>query len=76
MKVKIPQKNKPKSWELINPIILLECSEKELCNSFKYIKHTYHITPGDSTSCKYVLYDKSFNTQRRRRVDNTRVLRK
>ena len=47
--------NKSKSQELVNPIILLECEEKEELEPIEYIDHTCHNTPGDSTSDKNVI---------------------
>ena len=55
MEEKIPKKYKSKSWELVNPIILLESPEKGDLKPSKYIDHMYHNTPGDSTSCKYMI---------------------
>ena len=42
--------NKSKSQELVNPIIPLERSEKEDLDPSEYIDHTFHNTPGNSTS--------------------------
>ena len=55
MEDKIPKKNKSKSRELVNPIIPLERPEKEDLKPSEYINHTFHNTPGDSTSGKYVM---------------------
>ena len=46
MEDKIPMKNKSKSWELVNPIIPLECPEKEDVEPGKYIDQKCHNTPG------------------------------
>ena len=54
MEDKIPKKNKSKSQDLLNPIIPLELPEMEDFESSRYIEHTCHNTPGDSTSGKYV----------------------
>ena len=55
MEHKIPKKNKSKSQELFNSIILLEPPEKECLRPSEYIDHTCHNTPGNSTSGKYVI---------------------
>ena len=39
---------------MVNPIIPLECPEKEDLEPSEYIDHTYHDTAGDSTLRKYV----------------------
>ena len=52
---KIPKKNKPKSWELVNPIIPLERPEKDDFNPSNYIDHMCHDTPVDSTLEIYVI---------------------
>ena len=49
-----PKKNKSKSQEFANPIIPLECPEKEDLDSSRYIDHTCHNIPGDITSGKYL----------------------
>ena len=48
----IPKKNKPKSQELVNPVIPVERSEKEDLEASKYIDHTCHNNPGDCASGK------------------------
>ena len=55
MEDRIPKKNKSKSQELVNPIIPVERPEKEDFEPSKYIDHTCHNTPGDTTSGKYVI---------------------
>ena len=55
MEDKIPKKNKSMSQDLINPIILLECLEKEDLEPSEYIDHTCHNTPGNTSSGKYVI---------------------
>ena len=55
MEDKLPKNNKSKSWELVNPIIPLEHSEKEDLEQSKNIDHTCHNTPGYSTAGKYVI---------------------
>ena len=55
MEDKIPNKNKSKSWELVNPIISPACPEKEDLEPGEYIDHMCHNTPGNSTSSKYVI---------------------
>ena len=55
MEDKIPKKNKSKSQELVNPISPLDCPKNEYVEPSEYIDHTYHNTPGDSTSGKYVI---------------------
>ena len=55
MEYKIPKKNKSKSLELVNPIILLERPEKEELEPSEYIDHTCHNTPGNSAAGKYVI---------------------
>ena len=55
MEDEIPKKNKSKSCELVDPIILLERPEKEDLEPSKYIDHMCHNTPGNSTSGKYVI---------------------
>ena len=55
MEDKIPQKYKSISQDLVNLIILLEHPEKEDLEPSEYIDHTYHNTPGNSTSGKCVI---------------------
>ena len=55
MENSIPKQSKQKSWELVNPIILLECPEKEDLEPSKYIDHACHNTQGNSTSGKYMI---------------------
>ena len=55
MEDKIHKKKKPKPWELVNPIIPLECLEKEDLKPSKYINHVCHKTPGDSALGKYLM---------------------
>ena len=62
MEDKIPKKNKSKFQELVNPIILLECPEKEDLEPSEYIDHTYHTTTGDSASGKYVIKIRRFDS--------------
>ena len=62
MENKITKKNKSKSQELVNPIILLEGPEKEDLESSEYIDHTCHNTPGDSTLGKYVIKIPKFDS--------------
>ena len=52
----IPKKNKSKSQEFVNLIILLERPEKKDLEPSKYIDHMCHNTPRDNTSGKYVPY--------------------
>ena len=46
---RIAKKYKTKSQELVNPVILLECSEKEDLKPSQYIDHTCPNTHGNST---------------------------
>ena len=62
MEYKIPKQNKSKSQELVNPIIQLECPEKEDLEPYEYIDHTYHNTPDNSTSGKYVMKIPKFDS--------------
>ena len=55
MEDKIPRKNKSKSGEFFFSIIPLERPEKEDPKPSKYIDHTCHNIPGDSTSGKFVI---------------------
>ena len=55
MEYKIPKKNKQKSWELVNPIILLEIPEEKDLKPSEYIDYICHNTPGESTSGKFVI---------------------
>ena len=50
---KILKNNKPKSKELVNPIIPLERLEKEDLKPIEYIDHMCHNTPGDGALGKY-----------------------
>ena len=57
MEDKVPKKNKSKSQELVNSMILLECPEKD--EPSEYIdhtcNHTCHNTLGNSTPDKYMI---------------------
>ena len=55
MEDQIPKKHKPKSQELVHPIIPLEQPKKEDLKPNKYIDYTCDNTPGNSTSGKYVI---------------------
>ena len=55
MEDKILKKNKSKSQESVNTIILLECPEMKDLKPSKYIDHTCHNTPIDTTSGKYAI---------------------
>ena len=55
MEDKSPMKHKPKSRELFNPIIPLECPEKEDLEPSEYIDHTRHNTPSNSSLGKYII---------------------
>ena len=55
MEDEIPKKIKLKCWELVNPIILMECLEKDDLESSKYIDYMCHITPDYSTWGRYVI---------------------
>ena len=52
---KIPKRNKPKSHELLNPIILLEHQEKEDLEPCMYIDHICHNNPRDTTPGKDII---------------------
>ena len=51
----IPKKLPTNSSELVKPIIPLARPEKDELDASEYIDHTYHNTPGDTTSGKYVI---------------------
>ena len=55
MEHKVHKKNKCKSQELVNPIILLGSLQKKDLKLSEYIDHTCHCTQVDSTSVKYVI---------------------
>ena len=59
---KIPKKYKSKYWELVYPITLLECPEKEDLEPTKYIDHMCNNTPGDITSGKYMIKTPRFDS--------------
>ena len=59
---KITKKNKFKSQELVNPIILLERPEKEDLKPSKYIYHMCHNFSGNITSGKYMMKIPRFNS--------------
>ena len=54
MEDKIPKKQIQVS-RIFNPIIPRERREKKYLEPSKYINHTCHNTPGDSSSGKYVI---------------------
>ena len=51
----IPKKPSTHPSELVKPIIPLARPEKDELDASKYIDHTCHNTPGDTTSGKYVI---------------------
>ena len=51
----VPKKNKQCSDELDNPMISLECPQKEELDPSKYIAHTCHKTLSNFNSGKYVI---------------------
>ena len=49
------KKKKPKSQQLVNPIIPLERPEKEDLEPSDFKDHTCHNNPDNSTSGKYII---------------------